>query len=125
MSLKERQEVNALLDVQKKVLTVAGLMEEGEDIDRATVQKRFADNITAKVVDMETGQYDETIDPDAFDQRAASKDTATSEPAPVPRPGPTGMAFSRAQRMKSATIRKYPGKPIWVITSSSRSRRSR
>jgi hypothetical protein len=31
---------------------------------------------------------------------------ATIEPAPEPRPGPTGTPFSRAQRMKSATIRK-------------------
>ncbi|MDF3020845.1 MAG: hypothetical protein K0Q92_2148 [Steroidobacteraceae bacterium] len=31
---------------------------------------------------------------------------ATSEPAPEPRPGPTGTPFSRAQRMKSATMRK-------------------
>ena len=53
VALKERQEINALLDVQKKVLTVAGLMEDGEKLDGATVQKRFADNITAKVVEME------------------------------------------------------------------------
>ena len=31
---------------------------------------------------------------------------ATSEPAPEPRPGPTGMPFSRAQLMKSQTMRK-------------------
>ncbi len=48
---------------------------------------------------------------------------ATSEPAPEPRPGPTGTPFSRAQRMKSATMRKYPAKPIWQITSSSVARR--
>ena len=31
---------------------------------------------------------------------------ATSEPAPEPRPGPTGISRSRAQRIKSATTRK-------------------
>ena len=31
---------------------------------------------------------------------------ATSEPAPEPRPGPTGQPLARAQLMKSATIRK-------------------
>jgi hypothetical protein len=31
---------------------------------------------------------------------------ATSEPAPEPRPGPTGMPCSLAQLMKSQTIRK-------------------
>ena len=33
---------------------------------------------------------------------------ATSAPAADPRPGPTGIPFSRACRMKSHTIRKYP-----------------
>ncbi|MNC85186.1 hypothetical protein D3C83_07720 [compost metagenome] len=50
---------------------------------------------------------------------------ATREPAPDPRPGPTGTPFPFAQLMKSATIRKYPGKPIcWMvlISNSSRSR---
>jgi hypothetical protein len=31
---------------------------------------------------------------------------ATSEPAPEPRPGPTGTPFDFAQLMKSATMRK-------------------
>jgi len=31
---------------------------------------------------------------------------ATTEPAPEPRPGPTGMSFCLAHLMKSATIRK-------------------
>jgi hypothetical protein len=31
---------------------------------------------------------------------------ATSDPAPEPRPGPTGTPFDFAQLMKSATIRK-------------------
>ena len=44
---------------------------------------------------------------------------ATIDPAPEPRPGPTRMPFSLAQLMKSATTRKYPGKPIEMMTSSS------
>ncbi len=31
---------------------------------------------------------------------------ATTEPAPEPRPGPTGMSLRLAQLMKSATIKK-------------------
>ena len=34
------------------------------------------------------------------------KAQAANEPAPEPRPGPTGMSCSRAQWMKSATMRK-------------------
>ena len=44
-------------------------------------------------------------------------------PAPEPRPGPTGMPFSFACRMKSQTMRKYPGNFIFAITSSSVSSR--
>ena len=43
---------------------------------------------------------------------------ATSEPAPEPRPGPTGTPLDFDHLMKSATMRKYPGKPIWIIVSS-------
>ena len=35
-----------------------------------------------------------------------SREYATSEPAPEPLPGPTGIVFSLAQRIKSATIKK-------------------
>ncbi len=44
---------------------------------------------------------------------------ATSDPAALPRPGPTGMPCSRAWRMKSQTTRKYPSNPIeWMMPSS-------
>jgi hypothetical protein len=48
---------------------------------------------------------------------------ATIDPAPEPRPGPTGMPLSFACRMKSQTMRKYPAKFIFAMTSSSVSRR--
>ena len=34
---------------------------------------------------------------------------ATSDPAPEPLPGPTGIEFCFAHLTKSITIRKYPG----------------
>ena len=49
---------------------------------------------------------------------------ATTEPAPDPRPGPTGIPWAFDQPTKSATIKKYPGKPIWIITSSSKLNRA-
>ena len=48
---------------------------------------------------------------------------ATIDPAPEPRPGPTGMPLSLACRMKSQTMRKYPGNFIPAMTPSSISRR--
>ena len=50
---------------------------------------------------------------------------ATIDPAPEPRPGPTGMPLSFACRMKSHTMRKYPGNFIFAMTSSSVSSRLR
>ncbi len=44
---------------------------------------------------------------------------ATTEPAAEPRPGPTGMPASRAKRMKSHTIRKYPAYFICLIMAIS------
>ena len=44
---------------------------------------------------------------------------ATIEPAAEPRPGPTAMPLFLAHMMKSATTRKYPGNPIWMMTSIS------
>lgn len=44
---------------------------------------------------------------------------ATIEPAAEPRPGPTAMPCFLAHMMKSATTRKYPGNPIWMMTSIS------
>lgn len=79
--LKERQEANKVLDRQKKVLDVAGLLGEG-DISPQEVNKLFADNITAKAVNLKSGDYNTALDAATFDQLKASKDPATSEKAP-------------------------------------------
>jgi Na+-transporting NADH:ubiquinone oxidoreductase subunit C len=83
VSLKDRQDANKVLDRQKKVLAVAGLMEPGEKITPDEVQARFDKNITAKVVDMESGDYAADVDAKTYDQRKAAKDPATSKVAPA------------------------------------------
>lgn len=80
--LKDRQEVNVALDRQKKVLTVAGLMQEGESVSRAEVTRRFDENIVPEVIDLATGEPQENIDPATFNQRKATADPATSHEAP-------------------------------------------
>lgn len=79
VSLKDLQEANKLLDKQKKVLVVAGLMEEGEELPAAEVTRLFEENIVAKVVELETGNYVEGVDAGKYDQRKAAKDPATSK----------------------------------------------
>jgi Na+-transporting NADH:ubiquinone oxidoreductase subunit C len=82
VALHERQEENRLLDQQKNVLEVAGLMEEGERLSRAEIQRRFAEGLEPRLVDLETGSYVEDVEPLGYDQRRASADPETSRPAP-------------------------------------------
>ncbi len=84
VSLKTRIADNRLLDKQKKVLVVTGLMEEGESITPEEVAARFNANIVAKVIELQTGEYvpKEEIDPDTFDQQRELSDPALSREAP-------------------------------------------
>jgi Na+-transporting NADH:ubiquinone oxidoreductase subunit C len=80
--LKDRQYENRILDRQKKVLSVVGLMQDGEVLSPAEVTSRFEANVKASVVDLETGKVDESLDPSEFDQRAAQSDPERSRSAP-------------------------------------------
>ena len=83
VSLKPLQDANAVLDRQKKVLTVAGLIEEGQSISAAEVARLFEENIRPKVIDRSTGELAPAIAPEDFDQQAAMSDPERSVPAPV------------------------------------------
>ena len=72
VALKERQENNKLVDKQQNILQVAGL-----DDDSMTVEERF-ELIETRLVDLDTGEYAEGIDPAEYDQRLASKDPEQS-----------------------------------------------
>ena len=87
VSLKDRQEENKRLDRQKKILTLAGLMESGADITSEEIDKLFVDNIEAHVIDLATGDYDTSVNTAGFDQRKATKEPATSRVAPKNRSG--------------------------------------
>ena len=84
VGLKERQEVNKLLDRQKKVLSVAGLMKEGDVLQPTEIQTLFGKRIRAVVVDLNTGKIDQeaTKTVATYDQQKAKKDPALSKSAP-------------------------------------------
>ncbi|WP_394752462.1 Na(+)-translocating NADH-quinone reductase subunit C [Crenothrix sp.] len=73
VALKPMQVYNKSLDMKKNILDVAGLLEDGADIDKA-----FSERIEPKLVDLETGSYVDNMDADAYDQRKAAKDPAQS-----------------------------------------------
>ena len=117
--LKPLQERNKVLDRQKKVLAVAGLVEDGEKLDAETTAQRFAERIHAVVVDLASGTVDESADPSAFDQRKATKDPELSEPAPpnnagIPRLPEQGLVYRIESDGKlDGLILPIEGKGLW------------
>ncbi|MCH2170562.1 Na(+)-translocating NADH-quinone reductase subunit C [Myxococcota bacterium] len=83
VSLKERQELNQQLDIQKKVLNLAGLLSAEEKLPSEEISRRFKDNIVPRVVNLATGSYVDEVDADTFDQKRAAKDPDTSRTAPT------------------------------------------
>jgi Na+-transporting NADH:ubiquinone oxidoreductase subunit C len=77
VALKPLQVDNKEVDMKKNILDVAGLLEEGANIDAV-----FKDRIEAKIVNLETGDYVEDMNPAEYDQRKAAKDPAMSVAIP-------------------------------------------
>lgn len=70
VGLKPLQKKNKSADIKVNILEVAGLMKEGADIDA------LFDNIEAKIVDIDSGDYVTDVDTGNYDQRKAAKDPA-------------------------------------------------
>ena len=81
VSLRDRQDANAFLDMQKNVLVAAGLAEDGEKLTTDEIRERFGP-IRSVVVDLQTGEELPDVDPATFDQRRSTSDPETSRPAP-------------------------------------------
>jgi Na+-transporting NADH:ubiquinone oxidoreductase subunit C len=82
--LKSRQRANAVLDKQRNVLQVAGLIQPGETVDAARVQALFDERVEIKLIDTEAGRPASDllgIDPHTYDQRRATGDPAMSHEA--------------------------------------------
>jgi Na+-transporting NADH:ubiquinone oxidoreductase subunit C len=87
VALKPLQEANKILDVQKKVLKVAGALGENESLSAEEITSRFEERIKGTVIELASGQPAEGVDSSTFDQRQASKDPEQSEKAPSNRAG--------------------------------------
>lgn len=72
--LKPTQEEQKVLDKQKNILSVAGLLQSGGKADQ--IKEIYAKNIEAKIVDLATGDYVDGVT--NFDAKAAAKDPAQS-----------------------------------------------
>ncbi|UTV27101.1 Na(+)-translocating NADH-quinone reductase subunit C [Photobacterium atrarenae] len=75
--LRPMQQYNAKLDVQRNILSVAGLLQDG-----INVTETYEQFIEPRLVDLDTGNFVESVDgltPAEYDQRNAAKTPAQSE----------------------------------------------
>lgn len=82
VALKDRQEANIVLDRQKKVLNVAGLMDESAELTPAEVSSLYDASIRAQVVTLKDGTLASDADAKVFDQQVEMNTPATSTEAP-------------------------------------------
>ncbi len=82
VSWRPLKELHILIDRQKNILAVAGLMQPGEEIDAEEIRQRFENSIRPQMIDLSTGEEDTSIDPASFDQRSAARDPSRSRRAP-------------------------------------------
>jgi len=76
VSLKSQQQQNALLDKQRSILRIAGMIDEGASGNE--VRRVFNEGITARLVDLQTGQFSDAMNPRTFDPLKAAQDPALS-----------------------------------------------
>ena len=75
--LKPMQVANAKADKRRNILDVAGLHEAGMDVNDV-----YNERIEPRVIELESGEYAEDIDPANFDQRESARDPETSVKIP-------------------------------------------
>ena len=71
--LRPAQALNQAIDRRSNILQVSDLYKPGVD-----VTQQFEQNIVARVVNLETGEYAKNKDPETYDQFEAAKDPAQS-----------------------------------------------
>jgi Na+-transporting NADH:ubiquinone oxidoreductase subunit C len=119
VALRDRQARNKMLDRQTQVLVVAGVLEEGQSASAEEIETLFEDNIDTRVVDLSTGDYDDSVDAATYDQRKASKDPASSSEAPANNAGITrvpskALVYRRIEdEQVQSLILPIEGKGLW------------
>jgi len=119
VALRDRQDRNKVLDRQTQVLVVAGLLEEGQKTAPENVERLFVENIQIRVVDLATGEYDDSMDAASYDQRKATKDPSASRAAPANNAGITrlpthALVYQRVENKEvQSLILPIEGKGLW------------
>ena len=115
--LKPQQDRNRALAIRKQIVSVAGYPAG----DARQVEEQFRQHIEARIVDLETGEFDDSIDPAGYDMRAAARDpnrsralAARDDPAKIKRrPDRLPVYLVReGERIKTAILPVY-GYGLW------------
>ncbi|MCJ8167717.1 Na(+)-translocating NADH-quinone reductase subunit C [Atopomonas sediminilitoris] len=77
IALKPTQIENKQLDKQRSILSIAGL-DGGKALSSSEIKKLYGEKITAKIVDLRTGQFSDAVDAKSYDQFKAAKDPKQS-----------------------------------------------
>lgn len=77
VGLKSEQIANRQLDKQRNILVIAGLAKT--NTPAAEVKRIFKDKIKARVVDLDSGRYDDAQDAASFDPLKAAQNPAASK----------------------------------------------
>ena len=105
VKLKPLQERNKALSTKKNILQAAGLMEEGKDIDQ------LFSKIQLKIVDLASGEFDDNINAEKYNQRVAVKDPARS----IQIPGDQDVAKIKRRALKAPVFLVREGGKLQTI----------
>jgi len=79
--LKSAQKANALLDKQRSILRIAGMV--GDGASGSEVRRVFDHDIVPRLVDLQTGKFSDAEDPRTFDPLQAAQTPSLSEKLPA------------------------------------------
>jgi Na+-transporting NADH:ubiquinone oxidoreductase subunit C len=86
VGLREKQQMKALVDRQRNVLSIAGFAKPGQRFSDRQVQSLFEKQVNMRVIDLETGEYAENEQEllrKPYDMRDAARDPSMSRKAPA------------------------------------------
>lgn len=112
VSLKEKQQFNAALDMKKNVLSAAGLLDKDTDVN-ATFEK-----FEIYMVDLDTGEITKDVEANGYEQRAAAKNPELN--VKIPSSKDVAGLSTRAKYGKIFVYKNEAGEPeifIFHITS--------
>ena len=110
--LRDRQQANQLLYLQKNMLQATGLVRPGERVTDREVLKIFDRYIRLRLVDLRTGEFIEhpSVDPSRYDQRRARADPAQSREAP-----PNLSQIKRIPNLATVALVVKDGRPVQIV----------